>query len=315
MSGLAAMVYRGSQAECDAADVDRWLGTAPPWRKPGSVKLLQREHLYRDTSWTERGKTYMSSPGGAEVRQVNVALLLRRPLLVTGAPGIGKSTLAYHIAYSLRLGPPLRWEINSRTTLEDGLYSYDAVGHLQSARTEGAARPIGEFITLGPLGTALLPTPLPRVLLIDELDKASYDLPNDLLHVFEEASFRIPQLIRLAGAQEVYPRDRQDDADRVALDHGTVRAHHHPVVVITSNGEREFPPAFLRRCVKLHLERPGRDHMAAIVASHLGGSVSEQEVSELVGRFGEPATDVVLQALFLEQLGLDPAEVEKSLEP
>src|SRR5262249_20206891 len=144
-----------------------------------------------------------------EINLVNLALHLRRPLLVTGQPGVGKSTLAFSVAYELGLGPVLRWPITSRSTLLDALYRYDAVGRLQEVSLQReAARPsrrtqddatmpagndatapsadgadallgIGKYVRLGPLGTALLPRHRPRVLLIDEFDKSDIDLPND----------------------------------------------------------------------------------------------------------------------------------------
>ena len=124
-----------------------------------------------------------------EINLVNLALHLRRPLLVTGQPGVGKSTLAYSVAYELGLGLVLRWPITSRSTLLDGLYHYDAIGRLQevSLRRETVAGglsgedsdtplpDIGTYVRLGPLGTALLPQRRPRVLLIDEIDKSDVD--------------------------------------------------------------------------------------------------------------------------------------------
>ena len=149
-----------------------------------------------------------------DVREaVNAALYLRRPLLVTGKPGTGKSTLAYSVAYELRLGPVLYWPISSRSTLLEGLYTYDAIGRLQEAGLRQAMAAAGEvpylppdvgrYVRLGPLGTALLPWRRPRVLLIDELDKSDIDLPNDLLNVFEEGRYEIPELARIVEDQPV----------------------------------------------------------------------------------------------------------------
>lgn len=154
--------------------------------------------------------TYQADP--EEINLVNMALHLRRPLLVTGRPGVGKSTLAYSIAHELKLGPVLRWPITSRSTLLEGQYHYDAIGRLQDVGLhrdkvlsghDGPGEPveppdIGPYLRLGPLGTALLPWRRPRVLLVDEIDKSDLDLPNDLLNIFEEGEFLVPELARLA---------------------------------------------------------------------------------------------------------------------
>ena len=161
----------------------------------------------------EKDPHYISS-GEDEVTLVNAALYLRRPLLVTGKPGSGKSSLARAVAYELQLGQVLYWPITSRSTLLEGLYSYDAVGRLQEAHLlelegEKCTPDIGKYIRLGPLGTALLPTNQPRVLLIDEIDKSDIDLPNDLLHVFEEGQYEIPRVGppgRNAARRSTHPR-------------------------------------------------------------------------------------------------------------
>jgi MoxR-like ATPase len=282
-------------------ELQHWLDQPPPWRDHtagvGERKITPRA-VPPWTSGKARGQGYIDS-GRDDNLRVNMALFLRRPLLVTGLPGLGKSSLAYHIAHCLELGPPLRWEIGSRTTLREGLYDYDAVSHLRAAQGNKEA-PIGEFITLGPLGTALLPTARPRVLLVDELDKASYDLPNDLLHVFEEGHFAIRELIR-EGTQRVTPWDPQerDPVEQVEVDDGLVQTLHHPVVVITSNNEREFPPAFLRRCVQLDLKAPDPKRLKQIVSTQLKNFENADFESALETLKGE-ATDVVLQAAFLQ---------------
>ncbi len=245
---------------------------------------------------------------------VNAALHLRRPLLVTGHPGTGKSSLAYAIAHELRLGRVLHWPVNSRSTLQDALYQYDAVGRLREAnlRRDGQGREpdVGQYLQLGPLGNALVPQDRPRVLLIDELDKGDVDLPNDLLTVFEEGEFTIPELVRLIDGNA--PVDVQtDDLDRpVAVSRGRIRCTEFPVVVITSNGERDFPPAFLRRCVRLDLPEPDEQRLRDIVTAHLGPNALG-EIDDLIAQFlgrrapGELATDQLLNAVFLRQSGVD----------
>ncbi|MET9735926.1 MoxR family ATPase [Streptomyces sp. NPDC006458] len=235
---------------------------------------------------------------------MNAALYLRRPMLVTGAPGSGKSSLAYGVAHELGLGRVLRWPITSRSTLRDGLYQYDALGRLQDANLRGeAGEDIGRYIRLGPLGTAMLPTRVPRVLLIDEIDKGDTDLPNDLLDVFEEGEFAIPELERVAERQpmvDVYT----DDGTGQALTSGRVRVRAFPFIVLTSNGERDFPPAFLRRCLRLDLPQPGVEQLMRIVEAHLGPS-AVQDGRELIELFVQRqfhetlSTDQLLNAMYL----------------
>src|SRR5262249_8012973 len=126
---------------------------------------------------------------------------------------------------------------------------------------------LGDFLRLGPLGTALLPTARPRALLIDEIDKSNMDLPNDLLNVFEEGEFPIPELQRY-DQERVSVRTHDNTTFVVKGRH--VRCYEFPFVILTSNGEREFPPPFLRRCLQLTLPEPGEAQLKDIVTGHMG---------------------------------------------
>lgn len=252
-------------------------------------------------------------PRPDEVEAVNAALYLRRPLLVTGSPGTGKSTLAHAVAHELGLGRVLRWPIVSRSTLRDGLYHYDAIARLQDVQLEragaggeGAERhSIGSYVRLGPLGTALLPSDSPRVLLVDELDKGDLDLPNDLLNALEEGEFTLLELERIAD-REPAVEVLTDDGGRAVIQGGRVRCTTFPLIVLTSNGERDFPAALLRRCIQLDLEPPGEEQLTAMVRAHLGDA-AVTEGDGLIQRFldREPgeviAADQLLNALFLTQ--------------
>lgn len=303
----------------------------PPIPPPAPVDEVSARRLGRSRAFAEH---YRPTP--AELELVNAALYLRRPLLVTGEPGSGKSTLAHAVAHELGLGRVLRWPIVSRTQLTDGLYRYDALGRLQDlqitrprGRPEGTESPagsrrpgrqppdetdllaqgIGRYLRLGPLGTALLPTERPRVLLVDELDKSDIDLPNDLLGVLEEGEFGIPELERIA---EHHPsvRVRDHDGRSVEVDEGRIRCRAFPFIVLTSNGERDFPVPLLRRCVHLHLEPPDEDRLAAMVRAHFGEDAAEQH-ADVIARFlerrpGEQrAADQLLNAVYLTRHAQD----------
>ncbi|GAA2138925.1 AAA family ATPase [Actinomadura napierensis] len=306
-------IYRGDGRPHERV---RRLPPPPPWRRfspdetvPGRGRRAEQAISYR--------------PDASVVDKVNAAILLRRPLLVTGKPGSGKSTLAYNVAYELGLGSVLYWSITSTTTLQSGLYHYDAIGRLHETSLRGvrgrADTPdppdIGRYIRLGPLGTALLPGDRPRVLLIDELDKSNIDLPNDLLNVFEEGRFAIPELQRLPEEQARIHVMTEDGGPRVSIEHGEVHCANFPIVIITSNGEREFPPAFLRRCVRLVIEPPGRERLAEIIEAHLGAgarAASERLIEEFLARRadGALATDQLLNAVYLATSGSRPPEAE-----
>lgn len=279
--------------------------------------LIMDSDVERRLGVSDKERRPRFRPTPETVKLVNAALYLRRPLLVTGKPGTGKSTLAHAVAYELGLGRVLSWAITSRSVLQDGLFRYDALSHLQAANIAGSNAThdlipsVGDFIRLGPVGTAFLPAEKPRVLLVDEIDKSDIDLPNDLLNVFEEGEFEIPELARLAHGDSgqsdisVLPADGNDS---VVIREGRVRCRAFPFVVITSNGERELPSPFKRRCLQLEIRPPGETQIEEIVAAHFGIAERDQ-YSTLIRDFlrrrdkqgdsGFLATDQLLNAVYL----------------
>jgi len=174
---------------------------------------------------------------------VNAALALQRPLLIKGEPGTGKTMLAEEVAAALGR-PLLQWHIKSTTKAHQGLYEYDAVSRLRDSQLgDEKVRDIGNYIVKGVLWHAF-EAEQPTVVLIDEIDKADIEFPNDLLRELDRMEFHVYET------------------------HQTVKARHRPLIIITSNNEKDLPDAFLRRCFFHYISFPDRDTMKEIVDVH-----------------------------------------------
>ena len=177
---------------------------------------------------------------------VNAAVTLQRPLLIKGEPGTGKTMLAEEVAAALGL-PLFQWHIKSTTKAQQGLYEYDAVSRLRDSQLgDPKVEDIAHYIVKGVLWQAF-ECETPCVVLIDEIDKADIEFPNDLLRELDRMEFHVYEL------------------------HRTIAARHRPLVVITSNNEKELPDAFLRRCFFHYIRFPDKETMTRIVDVHFPG--------------------------------------------
>ena len=230
---------------------------------------------------------------------VNAAVALQRPLLVKGEPGTGKTVLAQEVARALGM-PLIEWHIKSTTKAQQGLYEYDAVARLRDGQLGDArVHDIGNYIVRGKLWDAFA-ADAPVVLLIDEIDKADIEFPNDLLLELDRMQFFVYETRE------------------------TEKAKHRPVVIITSNNEKELPDAFLRRCFFHYIRFPDRATMEQIVQSHFP-DIKQELAREALNVFFEvrnvselkkkPATSELLDWLKLLMIEDLPPEVLRSQDP
>jgi MoxR-like ATPase len=262
----------------------------PPWkRRPANAK--KRDH-----------EMARYKPGDGLIHAFNAALALGQPLLLTGEAGSGKTMAAYHLAWYLGLDEALKFETKSTSNARDLFYTYDIVGHFRAnqlsvgEKLKPEVNPL-DYFSLNPLGLAILLSqpqeqldarphlrqaldsaleqrglpaysgPRRSLVLIDEIDKAPRDFPNDLLNEIEEMYFRIPELAQVFGPQAVRAAES-----------------HWPVVVITSNSEKHLPEPFLRRCVFHHIAFPDAGQMKKIIEAQASG-FSDKLLNDALGLF------------------------------
>ena len=286
------------------------------WYQGNGTNVLKAPPPFEHNENLDAAEHYIAS---ARVRHaVNVAIALGVPLLVTGDPGTGKTQLAWSVAHELNAGEPLVFSAKTTSTAQDLFYQYDALGHFRAARLSNAETSAWPYINAEAFGIAILRAlppaeyrdqllppalrgagPARSVVLIDEIDKAPRDLPNDILREIKTMSFVIREV------REQFPAQ------------GKVDKRFRPIVIITSNSEKNLPDAFLRRCVFVHIAFPGAAQLEEIVKRRFAdGWLNKGRRSEAIAIFEriralplkkKPATAEFLAWLhILHENGIEP---------
>lgn len=233
----------------------------------GNIKPFIQSNIWADP------KHYKPSEGLKDA--INVALTLGQPLLLTGEPGTGKTEFASHLSYFFGLDSPLVFHSQTTSTGKDLFYQYDALGHFQFSQNSSnsplsADEVTNKFIRFGALGEAILSNKTRRVVLIDEIDKAPRDFPNDILYAIEKLTFKV---------SETGKEYKTLDENR-------------PIVIITSNSEKNLPDAFLRRVTYYHIEFPTQEQLIKILSNKVFG-IKTEECTIIISEFDKIRKNLV----------------------